>query len=224
MSRNEILALVYVNCYFFIRLLLIIKKYIDNEFRPIGSTLYRIGRHNSAVVSFENVFTINLLLNLLCLFFVLYAFMPNWLTFLISRNKKIEKSTEEIIFTKIKIFNSIYHNLDLNELERISTKLFFNSENTRYLYWKSMNMKRVVKVLNYRRIRVLENDEVNKQITIICFEKRHDYLTFRGRPLRNEDTSYSWDYLFYQFKFENNEWRLNYYEKDPSDMKLYSYL
>lgn len=224
MNTKEIIALAYVCFYFFIRLALKIASFIQNN-GDVSHIRYVYGSRRTEV-SWQSAFNAELFLNLICLFFIVYAFMPNWLTYLISLKNRNKINPELLVSLqeKIKIFNEFHLSLDFNKLAEISSKPFCKKYFDRINYWTSVHMTKNIKVYKYRRTRLLHYDEHNNVLDIISFERRQDYLEFKGRPLKNQDTSTSWDYVQYHFVNVNGEWKLNYFEKDPSDMELFSYL
>lgn len=224
MNTKEIIALAYGCFYCFIRLALKLADYIHNN-GNVSHIKYFYGKKKTEV-SWHTAFNAEVFLNLICIFFIIYAFMPNWLTFLISIKNK-NKVNDELLNSlqdKIKIFNEFHSSMDFNKLAEISTNPFYQKYLDRINYWTSVQMTKVIKVYKYRRTRLLRYDDINNVIDIISFERRNDYLQYKGRPLKKQYTSSSWDYVQYHFINVEGEWKLNYFEKDPSDMELFSYL
>ncbi len=225
MNTKEIIALAYGCFYCIIRLSLKLADYINNN-GDVSHIRYVYGSRSRTEVSWQSAFNAELFLNLICLFFIVYAFMPNWLTYLISFKNRNKINPELLISLqeKIKIFNEFHSVSNSHKLAEISTSGFYQSYINRINYWTSVQMTKVIEVYEYRRNRLLYFDELNNVLDIISFERRVDYLKFKDRPLRKQDTSTSWDYVQYHFVNVNGEWKLNYFEKDPSDMELFSYL
>ncbi len=224
MNTKEIIALAYGCFYCIIRLSLKLADYINNN-GDVSHIRYFYGKRKTAV-SWYTAFNGEVLLNLVCVFLIIYAFFPNWITYLISIKNKNKVSDELLnsIQEKIKIFNEFHSESNSHKLAEISTSGFYQSYINRIDYWTSVQMTKVIEVYEYRRTRLLHFDELNNVLNIISFERRVDYLKFKDRPLRKQDTSTSWDYVQYHFINIKGEWKLNYFEKDPSNMELSSYL
>ena len=83
-------------------------------------------------------------------------------------------------------------------------------------------MQKVINVKHYKPFKVLYASD--KEIRVLSFQMRQDYLEFKGKPLKRQVTEYMLDYIEYQFVQVNDKWLLHSYDRKPSDKKLFKYL
>lgn len=228
MNNSQIVSIVLTFFYAFLRFTLVISTYISNHGWIDDVKYTHHTRGSKIVVSWVEEFQVDIFLLTVCLVFVIYSFLPNWLTYIIVlKNKyknKIDIKTYIEIERKIRDFNEFHKEYDFTFLANSLTLDLFIYYTKIVSLWLSSGLNKVINVSEYKMIRILDYDKVKNEIWVISFERRLDFLKFKNKPLARQETSTTWDYVQYQFIIEEDQWKINYYEKDPSDMELFSYL
>lgn len=228
MNPQQITAILLCFTYVITRFVILISQLIEKGGNTQNLNFILSHGRYSSIHKFGSELVLDVFLLLVCIIFLIIAFSGNIISFSLQKirhtNKDITSDIEAELVQRIKLFNDFHLDYDISFLQKSSTQNLFNKYYPVIIDWKHKQMKKIIQVYKTRKLRYLKYDQINKEIWVLSFEYRVDYLKYKDRPLKRQDTSSSWDYMQYQFLKENGEWKLNYFEKDPSDKELLSYL